>query len=1560
MSQSKTLWKSQTLDNSQKIKISKRNLPKSQSYSLNINALKQALINVPQRDALLNGTSGVVLSFPNEQGKLESFRIVEASVFSSELQSRYPEIRSYIGQGIDDPSSVIRFSISPLGFQSMRISASMPATFIEAYTEDLSLYTVFKRADRINYSDDFECLLTEKVNQNLDEGNIMLRNADDGILRTYRLAVSATGEYTAYHGGTKALALAAINATMTRVNGIFENDFNVTMVLIGNNDDVIYTNSGSDPYGNTTSGYNTQLQNTLTNVIGESNYDIGHLFANLQNNGNAGCIGCVCVNGQKGSGWTSLTIPEGDPFDVDYVAHEIGHQFGGNHTWTFNGNEGTNAQMEPGSGSTIMGYAGITGSTDVQSNSDPYFHARSIEQITNYIKTTSCQTNTNTGNAVPAVNAGANFTIPKGTAFVLDGSASDANSGDVLTYCWEQYDENNAATTNPSVNATSGVAFRSYSPITDTKRYFPRLSTVKTGATAWQWEAVPNVARNLNFRLTVRDNKAGGATNNSDDMVVTVNGTAGPFVVNSPNTNVTWNAGTTQTVTWNVAGTTSNGVNAANVDIFLSTDGGDTYPIAIASGVSNDGSHDIVVPNNQGNQNRIMVKGSNNIFFDISNTNFTISGQVVCNEVVPTGLAASSIGATNATLSWDAVPGATYDLRYRQSGTSTWTTIAVTGISSTINGLSTVTQYEAQIRSKCSGGGNSAYSSSVNFTTTDVQLNYCNSASTNTNDEFISRVQLNTIDNASGAQFYSDFTSISTTLTKDSQYTITVTPTWTGTVYNEAYSVWIDYNRDGDFTDAGEQVWTQGNTQASPVSGNFIIPTSAVENSTRMRVSMKYNALPSACETFTYGEVEDYTVIIEGSGPDTEAPILTLNGASTLNLDPGDTYNEQGALALDNVDGDISANVIIGGDTVNTNTLGTYIVTYNVSDAAGNAAIQVTRTVNVADSTSPVITLIGTSTLNLNVGDTYTEQGATATDNYDGNLTSSIVTTGNVDTSTAGTYFVQYNVSDSSGNAAIEVVRTVNVAEDTTAPVITLVGASAINLNVGDTYNEQGATATDDFDGNITSSIVITGTVDTSTAGTYFVQYNVSDSSGNAATEVVRTINVSEPSSGCSGGISTFPYSEGFENTIGSWSQSTVDDIDWTINSNGTPSSGTGPSSATQGTYFMYVEASGNNVGYPNKRAIITSPCFDLGSVSTPELGFSYHMFGAADMGTIALELSDDEGATWISLWSQSGNQGNSWLDVKLDISAYIGSNIQVRFNRLVGSTWQADIAIDDFSISEPVAPTCSDGIQNGDETGIDCGGSNCSPCSTSNVVLNEGYFETGWDGWIDGGSDCARYSGANSFEGNFSIRIRDNSSSSTMTLSNIDVTPYSQIVVDFYFYVNSMENGEDFWLQFYDGSSYITAQSWVSGSGISNGSFYNATVTLTPAQFNFASNAGFRFRCDASGNNDQIYIDQVTITGTTAGRGHINTLIEVGTQKSDITFEEDFKLYPNPVHGDILNIELPQVEPFSYRILNLVGRIIQDGNSEGKINVSNLKSGLYFIEVNDGDEIMLKKFIKK
>ena len=251
-SQSNQFWQKQSISKNISIKTSKQNLPQTHIYSLDIESMRTALANAPERSEN-SRISNVILSFPNSVGKFESFRIIEASVLSPELQARYPDIRSYAGQGIDDPTAIIRFSISPLGFQSMTTSANNPASFIEVYSDDLSQYNVFKRADKTDFNNDFECSVSESVNRAMNSGS-GFRNADDSILRTYRLAVSTTGEYTAYHGGTKALALAAINNTMTRVNGIFEVDFNVTMELIGNTDDVIYTNAGNDPY---TSSYNS-------------------------------------------------------------------------------------------------------------------------------------------------------------------------------------------------------------------------------------------------------------------------------------------------------------------------------------------------------------------------------------------------------------------------------------------------------------------------------------------------------------------------------------------------------------------------------------------------------------------------------------------------------------------------------------------------------------------------------------------------------------------------------------------------------------------------------------------------------------------------------------------------------------------------------------------------------------------------------------------------------------------------------------------------------------------------------------------------------------------------------------------------------------------------------------------------------------------------------------------------------------------------------------------------------------------------------------------------------
>lgn len=878
--QTDRLWSETSKKSNSEILENKTNILNPKIYQLDINGLKNALAKAPKRLAL-GEKSEVIISFPNSDGKMENFKIRENSNFDPQLAAKYPDIKSYVGEGLTDSNSTVYFSISPLGLSSMEIYGDKSAVFIEPYTKDLSSYVVYKKSDKKDDLNKFECTVIDVAQKGISNvSNLAARpNADDAKLRTFRLALSSTGEYTAYFGGTKALALAAMNNTMTRVNGVFEKDFAARMVLIANNDAVIYTSASTDPYSAAAqmSNWNSQLQSTLTSVIGEANYDVGHLFGASGGGGNAGCIGCVCVNGSKGSGYTSPSdgIPSGDNFDIDYVAHELGHQFGGNHTFSHT-NEGTGVNMEPGSGSTIMGYAGIT-AQDIQPHSDSFFHAISIQQITDNIKAKTCPTSTSTGNSIPTANAGLDFTIPKGTPFMLTGSGTDAN-GDSLTYIWEQINNASSSQTGASSAASAtkatGPTFRSWTPTTTPVRYFPRMASVLMGATTTAGseitvEALSNVARTYNFRFTVRDNRAGGSGNNSDDAVITVNGTAGPFSVSSQNTVTTYTGGTSQTVTWNVAGTTANGVNAANVDILWSTDNGNTWTTLLA-GTPNDGSQAVTIPNVTTTTGRIMVKGSNHIFFDVNNANISVNaGSGSIDTVAPTAptLSASGTTSTSTNLSWsgatDAVGVTGYDVYQGASliGSTASTTY-------TVSSLSPSTTYSFTVRAKDAAGNISTASNTATVTTlAGSTVTYCTATATNTADERIGNVTFGSINNTStGTAGYENFTSISTNVTRGTANTISITPVWTSTKYNEAYAVYIDYNRDGDFTDSGELAWTRAGSQTTPVTGSITIPATASLGSTRMRVMMQYSSIPSSsCGSYTYGQVEDYTLNILSS-----------------------------------------------------------------------------------------------------------------------------------------------------------------------------------------------------------------------------------------------------------------------------------------------------------------------------------------------------------------------------------------------------------------------------------------------------------------------------------------------------------------------------------------------------------------------------------------------------------------------------------------------------------------------------------------------------------------------
>ena len=509
----------------------------------------------------------------------------------------------------------------------------------------------------------------------------------------------------------------------------------------------------------------------------------------------------------------------------------------------------------------------------------------------------------------------------------------------------------------------------------------------------------------------------------------------------------------------------------------------------------------------------------------------------VCTAEIPTNILTGGINDTYATVYWDNIASATYDLKYRPVGTSEWITNTHSISSVSLTGLSPETQYEVQVRSICNDGTTSDYSSSIYFTTLATPLVYCESSSKGQTDEYIQTFQLNTINNSSDIQNgYSDYTDVSTTLNLGQTYEFTIIPKWSGVTYKEGYSIWIDYNHDGDFDDKDELVWNKAPSNETIINGTFTVPENCEMTTTRLRVSMKFNTIPESCDIFNYGEVEDYTVVLEDDSVDTEAP------SAPLNLQ---------------------------------------------ADSISETSIDLSWT----DSTD-------------NVG--VKEYKIYCNNVFIGSATNT-----------------EFQVQDLSENTAYSFI--VHAIDE---------------------------------------------------AG------NTSESSN----ELLITTLVILPN-GCINEITSYPYNQGFENTLGQWQQSTADDFDWTLKSGSTSSSNTGPSSAVEGSYYLYLEAT--NPVSTTKKAIFTSPCFDFSDETELSLSFKYHMYGGTDMGNLSFEVSTDNGENWLSLWFISGNQGDHWNEVEIDLNDYLGGTAQFRFNGETGTTWQSDIAIDAFKISSKNNDQC-------------------------------------------------------------------------------------------------------------------------------------------------------------------------------------------------------------------------------------------------------------------------------
>ena len=588
--------------------------------------------------------------------------------------SEYPELgQTYRGYGIDDPTATVRFDVLPSGFHAM-ILAEGGTVLIDPYAAgDTDNYVSYLKGD-LPRTSDFKCAVGDKTAErgfrkitdigSLGYDSFVGEAAPDltsgAQLRTYRLALAADNEYcVAVGGNTIAGSLVAEVLIMNRVNGVYERDVAIHMNIIANNNLITFAGdnlscggactSANDPYtdndGGTMLGQN---QTKLDAVIGSANYDIGHVFST--GGGGIADLGVVC-SGSKAGGVTGLPNPVGDAFAIDYVAHEMGHEWGANHTFNGvvsncgGGNRNSSTAYETGSGITIMAYAGICGNQDLALHSIDTFHLKSLQEIIAYSQTgtgNTCAVTTASGNTAPtvAVVGGPSFNVPKQTPFALTATANDVN-GDTVTYDWEEFDLGASTSSVPNTDAGGAMPiFRPYSPMVSPSRTFPTLTYILNnanvppatydcgrgvGTPCLVGELLPQIGRTMSFQVVARDNHAGAGGINTATATVIVDANSGPFAVTSPNTAVAYLGNSVQTITWNVASTTNATVNAANVKISFSTDGGQTFPTVLLASTPNNGSANVTIPNVTTATGRIKVEAVGNIFFDISDANFSVT-----------------------------------------------------------------------------------------------------------------------------------------------------------------------------------------------------------------------------------------------------------------------------------------------------------------------------------------------------------------------------------------------------------------------------------------------------------------------------------------------------------------------------------------------------------------------------------------------------------------------------------------------------------------------------------------------------------------------------------------------------------------------------------------------------------------------------------------------------------------------------------------------------------------------------------------------------------------------